>query len=241
MAKIAAFYLVPPVDWLFPNHGDVAAARLRAEQYRFDHGTYIGAEYQIEEFVRQWALSQLIKAYDYPPDWMGEKVIIEEPVKMGSTEKEADISIRNVIGRTYLYIEVKKRGIANDEFDEAERQLETYLAATYTATIGMITDGDRVRTIQKKTDPNDFHYIPDLPACGIEAVSRTQLVRELPPGIDPGRKTGLDLLDHNYERLLFDCHSLLRSGFQNSRASLGATRKTHAAWSRLSTMKPSRS
>jgi len=38
-----------------------------------------------------------------------------------------------------------------------------------------------------------------------------------------------------------DTDGHLRGGFQNSRASLGATRKTHAAWSRLSTMKPSRS
>ena len=33
----------------------------------------------------------------------------------------------------------------------------------------------------------------------------------------------------------------LRGGFQNSRVSLDATRKTHAAWSRPSTMKPIRS
>ncbi len=38
-----------------------------------------------------------------------------------------------------------------------------------------------------------------------------------------------------------DIDNRLRGGFQNSRASLGATRKTHAAWSRLSTTKPSRS
>ncbi len=35
--------------------------------------------------------------------------------------------------------------------------------------------------------------------------------------------------------------SALRGGFQNSRASLGATMTMHAAWSRASTMKPSRS
>ena len=34
---------------------------------------------------------------------------------------------------------------------------------------------------------------------------------------------------------------IVRGGFQNSRASLGATRNMHAAWSRASTMKPSRS
>ena len=40
-------------------------------------------------------------------------------------------------------------------------------------------------------------------------------------------------------RLAVTC--AFRGCFQNSRASLGATRKTHAAWSGLSMMKPSRS
>jgi type I restriction enzyme M protein len=210
MAAIGAFYLIPPAEWLFPHHGDVADGRRRAEEYHRLRGTYVGAEFEIEEFVRQWALAQLIKAYNYPAEWIGERIIIEEPVKMGSTEKEADISIRNATRRTFLYVEAKKRGIHLDEYTEAERQLETYLASTHTATIGLVTDGDRVKTLRKKIDPNEFEYIPDLPSYGIETRIRTQLVRELPPGIGSDRSTGLQLLDNNYERVLFDCHSIVR-------------------------------
>ena len=108
---------------------------------------YRGAEYVVEELVRQWALHRLIETYRYPREWLGERLIIEEPVKMGSTEKQADISLRNANRRTFLYVEVKKRGASEEEFKEAERQLETYLASTHTATIGMVTDGDRVRTL----------------------------------------------------------------------------------------------
>ncbi len=57
------------------------------------HNTYEGAE--IEEFVRQWALKQLLDKYNYPREWLGEKLQIEEPVKIGSSEKEADIAIKN--------------------------------------------------------------------------------------------------------------------------------------------------
>lgn len=210
MAAIGNFYLIPPEHWLFSTHGDVVEAKRRAQEYFKAHGAYEGAEYQIEEFVRQWVLTQLLKAYKYPGDWIGERIIIEEPVKMGSTEKEADVSIKNVNRRTFLYVEAKKRGLADDAFAEAERQLETYLASTHTATIGMVTDGDRVKTVRKKIDPNDFEYIPDLPSYGLEAKVKTQLVRELPEDVGEGRSTGLKVLDNEYERVLFDCHSAAR-------------------------------
>ena len=52
---------------------------------------YEGAEKSIEEFVRQWALRQLLTAYKYPTEWIGERIVIEEPVKMGSTEKSGHL------------------------------------------------------------------------------------------------------------------------------------------------------
>jgi type I restriction enzyme M protein len=199
-----------PADWLFSTHGDVADSRRRALDYFSTQATYEGSEYQIEEFVRQWALRQILDAYKYPSDWIGERIIVEEPVKMGSTEKEADISIKNANRRTFLYVEVKKRGVTADEFTEAERQLETYLASTHTATIGMVTDGDRVKTIRKKIEPNDFEYIPDLPHFGLEAKVKTQLIRELPDDLGEGKSTGLKIFNNDYERILFDCHSAAR-------------------------------
>jgi len=151
-----------------------------------------------------------LRAYHYPSEWIGERIVIEEPVKMGSTEKEADISIKNVNRRTFLYVEAKKRGILPEEFTAAERQLETYLASTHTATIGMVTDGNTLKTVRKKIDPNDFEYIPDLPAFGLETKIRFQLIRELPEGVEEGRSTGLKVVDAQYERVLFDCHSAAR-------------------------------
>ncbi|WP_440712014.1 restriction endonuclease subunit M [Gordonia sp. FQ] len=209
MPAIGDFVHIPPADWLFPTHGDVRDGRRRAEAYYSRHGTYEGAEYEIEEFVRQWALSALLTEYKYPREWVGERVVIEYPVKMGSTTKEADIALLNTERRPFLYIEVKKRRVKADEFDEGEKQLETYLASTHTATIGMITDGERIRSVRKKIDPNDFEYISDIPANGLTAAVRTKLVRELPVDGD-SRATGLRQLNNEYERLLFACHSEVR-------------------------------
>ena len=209
MSKIGDFVLIPPSEWLFPTHGDVLEAKNRAAAWFNAKGTYEGAEFEIEEFVRQWALRRLLDGYSYPREWLGEKIIIEEPVKMGSSEKEADISIKNSTRRTFLYVETKKRGIPEIDFQEAERQLETYLSSTHTATIGMITDGDRVRCVRKKIDPNDFEYIPDLPAYGQGIAIRAKLVREIPP-TGSHLKTGLRPITDQYERLLFESHSTIR-------------------------------
>lgn len=209
MTKVPAFTLIEPTQWLFKSHGDVVDGTRRAAAYLAKNGSLDGAENQIEEFVRQWALRFLLNDYEYPEEWIGERIIIEEPVKMGSTFKEADISIKNANRRTFLYIEVKKRSISDEEFEEAERQLETYLASTHTATIGMVTDGDRVRVLRKKIDPNDFDYVADLPAYGLDARAQTKLVRSVPEGGE-ARSTGLKRIEKDYDRILFDCHSTVR-------------------------------
>lgn len=210
MTRLERFYLIPPEEWLFATHGDVVAARKRVQEYKDSQGTIENADYQVEEFVRQWALAQLLKQYGYPSEWLGEKVIIEEPVRMGSMQKEADISLKNEAHRTFLYVETKKRGLPDEEFREAEQQLETYLSSTHTATIGMVTDGDRTRCIRKKVDPNDFEYIPDIPAYGAEISQKPRLVRELPNIQQSTRETGLSTLGNRYERRLFECHSAIR-------------------------------
>lgn len=209
MAKIGAFYHVNPEDWLFSTHGDVQDARRRAAVYFELKQTFEGAEYIIEEFVRQWALLQLLNEYQYPREWLGEKLIIEESVKMGSTEKQADISIKNSTRRTFIYIEVKKRGVSEQEFNEAEKQLETYLASTHTATIGLVTDGDKVRSLRKKIDPNDFEYIPDIYSYGGAQANQVRLTREVPDTGDK-TKTGLTPINKDYAKLLFECHSIIR-------------------------------
>lgn len=204
--KLKEFHLIAPNDWLFQDHPDVIEAKKRAiENPKAD-------EKIIEEYVRQWVLKELIETYGYPKEWLGERIVIEEKVKMGSTYKEADISIKNANRRTYLYIETKNASAKGQVFDEAKSQLETYLASTHTATIGMVTNGYDTKVLEKKIDPNDFNFIPDIPGYDKKNVSyKSVLVRNL-SGAEPskGRKTGLSPITDKLESILFDCHSTIR-------------------------------
>ena len=206
--KLREFYRISPQEWLFQDNPDVIAARSRAES------NPSATEQTIEEYVRQWVLKELIETYNYPKDWLGERLVIEESVRMGSTEKQADISIKNSGRRTYLFVETKNMGASQIEFDKAREQLESYLAATHTATIGMVTDGKRIQVIEKKIDPNDFNLIPDIPSYDTNQIRyRNVLVREVITADKVGlqaRKTGLKPLTDKLESILFDCHSLIR-------------------------------
>ena len=209
MTSVPSFTLIDPQDWYFKNNPDVARADIRASEYLEENGSLVNAEYHIEEFVRQWALRFLIENYDYPPEWIGERILIEYSVMIASRPTEADIVIRNTNRRPYLFIECKNRGASQNDFDRAEEQLESYLSATHTATIGMVTDGVRVKVKRKKIDPNDFEYLPDFPKHNSSITPQTRLMRTLPP-VGDARATGLKRIEPAYDRVLFDCHNILR-------------------------------
>lgn len=204
--KAKPFYKIHPNEWLLTSNADVSAARKKAiENPKLD-------ERQIEEYVRQWILRELIETYGYPKEWIGERIIVEETVQMATMEKQADISIKNERHKTFLYIETKNAGVTQIEFDKAEKQLMGYLSSTHTATVGMITSGKVTKSLVKKIDPNDFDYIPDIPSYDQKGLrQKSKLVRELTPEmVKSGRKTGLTPITDKYEDVLFKCHSAIR-------------------------------
>jgi len=204
--KAKPFYKIHPNKWLLTSNADVSAARKKAiENPKLN-------ENQIEEYVRQWILRELIETYGYPKEWIGERLIVEETVQMATMEKQADISIKNERYKTFLYIETKKTGVNQVEFDKAEKQLMGYLSSTHTATVGMVTNGKVTKSLVKKIDPNDFDYIPDIPSYDQKGLrQKAKLIRELTPEmIKKGRKTGLTIITDKYEDILFKCHSAIR-------------------------------
>src|SRR3989344_5547512 len=108
--KIKPFYKISPDKWLLTSNPDVAAARKKAlTNPKLD-------ERQIEEYVRQWVLLELIDTYGYPKEWIGERIVVEETVQMATMEKQADISIKNERHKTFLYIETKNAGVTQIDF-----------------------------------------------------------------------------------------------------------------------------
>src|SRR4051812_34002422 len=97
--KIQPFYRIRPTEWLLTGNPDVAAAQAKA----ITNPKMV--EHDIEEYVRQWVLRELIQTYGYPQEWLGERIVVEESVAVTTADKEADIALRNEGGRPYIFIE----------------------------------------------------------------------------------------------------------------------------------------
>jgi type I restriction enzyme M protein len=88
--------------------------------------------------------------------------------------------------------------------------LETYLSATHTATIGLLTNGYTTRVIRKKVNPNDFEYVADIPEHGATSAAKVKLSRTV-EAIDQGKgRVGLEPLPSRTSNVLFEAHSALR-------------------------------
>jgi len=198
------FYKIAPENWLLSSNADVAAAQAKAI------ANPTKDEYQIEEYVRQWVLKELLESYKYPTAWLGERIVVEEIVQVATAEKESDISIKNDRGKTYIYVETKSASITGGEFDKAERQIETYLSSTHTATIGLLTNGITTKVIRKKVNPNDFEYIADISEYGSLDSGRAKLVRDINVVKANKGKVGLEPIPKRSSNLLFECHSAMR-------------------------------
>lgn len=202
--KLRSFYVIPPNEWMFNDNLDVIHAKKLASTKNKN------TESHIEEFVRQWVLKELIEKYGYPKEWLGDRIIIEESVQIGSTEKQSDISIKNIGHKTYLYVETKHYDCTESEFNKAVGQLQSYLSATHTATIGMVTNGKQTKIFEKKIDPNDYNLIPDIPSYDKSRIRyKNMLTRDFTEKLSD-KKTGLKPISIKFENLLFDCHSLIR-------------------------------
>lgn len=197
------YYRVAPEDWLLTSNGKVRAYQQRAlaEPHK--------DEYSIEEYVRQWVLAELVTTYNYPVEWLGERIIVEEIVPVATADKDADISIKNDRLKTFIFVETKSASVTGADFERAERQLETYLSATHTATIGLLTNGHTTRVIRKKVNPNDFEYIADIPEHGGTLAGRVKLSRDT-DSLPAGRRVGLEPMPQRTSNILFEAHSAIR-------------------------------
>lgn len=198
------FYKISPRDWVLHSNPDVSAAQIKAIAEPDKN------EYQIEEYIRQWILRELVESYKYPKEWFGERITVEENVQVATTQKEADIAIKNDRGRAYIYVETKAASVVDAEFEKAERQLETYLSSTHTATVAMLTNGYTIKVIRKKANPNDFEYIADIPEYGDPDTGRAKLVRDLEIIKAKRGKVGLEPLPKRSQTILYEAHSAIR-------------------------------
>lgn len=206
--KIQPFYEIPPNEWLLLDHPYVQA------QYR---KAIDNPRANLEEYVRQWVLKELITTYNYPEEWLGTRIQIEYSVMVNTTTtNHPDIAILNEKSHPYLFIECKRQNESLEGPNKALEQLQSSLSVTYTSNVGLATNGNDNICVIKQIDPKEFIPHFDIPEYELRdspthaqpsKLTKTSEVNT--NGIQ--RKTGLKQMDFPiFSRILSDCHSIMR-------------------------------
>ena len=205
--KIKSYYKIKPEDWLLDENPHVSNTKKKA---------MADPSLNLEEYVRQWVLRELISSYNYPKEWLGERIVIEYTVMVNTTTTNfVDIAILNERGTPYLFIECKKIDEKLDGPGKAINQLKASLSVTYTTNLGMATNGDETRCFRKQIDPKEFVPHFDVPEYklrnNLTHEQPSKLIKPTSPEIVSERKTGLEELNYrSFSTLLFDCHNIMR-------------------------------
>lgn len=125
-----------------------------------------------EEWVRLMAYLQLILRNDYPP----ERVVIEFPIKMGSSYRYADIVVFADNDRTkpFIVVECKREGITPKNLQEGVKQGQSYMRQIGGQYL-WVTTGENGQNLFFEYNQNRFYGIHALP----EFAARQRLWYEL--------------------------------------------------------------
>jgi type I restriction enzyme M protein len=175
------YYEIDPNDWKFLENNTVKSYQQQAIK---------DPESNLEEYVRQWVIQELIDTYNYPI----EQIDVEYSVRMGSSTRSADVVIFNkTIRKPFIFIETKRFDI-NDDI----RQVESYMSAEITCLFGFWTNGVNDVFFQKIVASNEIIQVDSLPYYG---KTGAEPIQTLIPKDRP----------QDFIRLLKTCHDILRT------------------------------
>ncbi|MEP6924738.1 MAG: hypothetical protein ABI954_09760 [Pyrinomonadaceae bacterium] len=156
MAKFHGFEFISPDKWLFMNNAEVEKAAQRAAEYAERNFNFDNLEQHIEEYLRQWALAQLIEVYGYPENWLW---------LAKASKRNANIVIKDETNRSLALVAARYFGDSDLEFEQAGHDLQSDLEDIETVRFGIVTDGRRIAFLCKNSDEQigDYKTIADFP------------------------------------------------------------------------------
>lgn len=156
MAKINGFEFISPDKWRFLNNAEVEKAALRAAEYDKRNFHFDNLEYHVEEYLRQWGLTQLIEVYGYPENWLW---------LANASKRNANIVIKDENNRSLALVAARYFGESDLEFEQAGHALQSDLENIETVRFGIVTDGRRIAFLCKNADEQigDYKTITDFP------------------------------------------------------------------------------
>lgn len=188
MPRLRSFYLVRPDDWLLEE---------------IDLNVQSGSK----QSIRQWILRELLESYDYPTNWLGNRIILADSKSLKPIVKDFfGICLLTVNGEPFLWVSVSEEG----ELSKAENLLASSLIESNCAGCGIVTDGTDQGTkfLRRRFDSDKCEYIVD-----IEAYSRAEsssILKKYIAADSVDSQNKMSTLSNRVENVLFEIHSHIR-------------------------------
>lgn len=188
MPRLRSFYLVRPDDWLLEK-------------------THQRVQRNSKKSIRQWILRELLESYNYPTNWLGNRISLVDSDNLESITKDFfGICLSTMSGEPFLFICISEES----ELVKAEDILVSTLTGSYCAGLGIVTNGtDRgTKFLRRRFDSDKCEYVVD-----IEAYSQPELSSNLKLNIaidNVDAQNRLSTLSERVENVFFEIHSHIR-------------------------------
>lgn len=161
MTKIRAFEFIPLEQWRFTHRAKVQLARQKAKDVAKKDFQFKNLEYQIDEYLRQWILRELVERYNYSEEYLA----VDELVQTSESSKIASIAIKNGKNEVIALVSTGYFGETDLDFENACHKLQNDLDTIRTAFFGMVTDGRRLTCLVKSDGESitDCQTVEDFP------------------------------------------------------------------------------
>lgn len=188
MPRLRSFYLIRPDDWLLEE-------------------TCLRVQSHSQQSKRQWILRELLESYNYPTNWLGNRISLVDSKNLDLTVEDFfGICLLTISREPFLWVSISEE----TELTKAENSLVSILTKSNFAGLGIVTDGTEQGTkfLRRRFDSDKCEYIVDIEAYS-EPESSSNLKLNIAIGsIDTQNK--LSILSEHVENVLFEIHSHIR-------------------------------
>lgn len=205
--KLQPFYKVQSNDWLLINH------ELVKQDLEKIYNDKMADKHDSIAYARQWIIHELTKSYNYPLEWLNDRIGFNEDEYLNKTFKNSCLLVlKTNTGSPFIVIQIFSEGCSDAEFRRAEKEFENIISSYPSARIGCLATPVPLETkvIRRNSSANTFEYISDLPDYKSHFGNGTFYVRANTDSDEISKPKQLIPLPKRVKTIFFEIHSTIR-------------------------------
>ncbi len=199
--KLRPFYKVHPHEWILTTNN---SKKQELNELQPDNESAI-------EYTNQWLIQELNKSYQYPLEWITNRIVRGDNRSVFSDNCTRDLLFfKSLHGHVFLIFGTLPSNCSDSEFILAEKEFEQIFLAYPTSRLGCITRGVETKVVRRNSGTNTFEYISDLPDFKTSFGKGVSFSRVSTSSKGLINVNSLTPLPRRIKNLFFEIHSTIR-------------------------------